>query len=106
MQVYLWVGAVFFFAGFNQGLSGFGVILVAIPLLTLFLDIKTVIPLTALSALTIAVMLFVQLRGKFEVQKILPCLIGAMPGIPVGVFILKQVDKLVVQWILGSILIL
>ena len=61
MEVYLWVSLVFL-AGFNQGLSGFGIILIAIPLLTPFLNIKTVIPLTALTALSIAIMLFIQMR--------------------------------------------
>lgn len=105
MEPYLWVSLVLFLAGFNQGLSGFGVILIAIPLLTLFLDIKTVVPLTALSALAIAVMLFVQLRDRFDFHRIKPFLIGAIPGVPVGVFVLKEVDKSIIQWILGLILI-
>ena len=105
MEVYLWISLVLFLAGFNQGLSGFGVILIAIPLLTLFLDIKTVIPLTALTALAIAIMLFIQLRDKFDLSKIMSFLMGAVPGIPIGVFILKHVDKAVIQWILGLILL-
>jgi len=93
VEVYLWVSLILFLAGFNQGISGFGVILVAIPLLMLFLDIKTVVPLTALSALVIAVTLFIQLKDRFDFGKIKPLLIGAIPGIPVGVFLLKEVDK-------------
>jgi uncharacterized membrane protein YfcA len=105
MGVYLWVSLVPFLAGFNQGLSGFGVILIAIPLLTLFLNIKTVISLMAFTALAKAIMPFIQLRDSFDFSKILPFLMGAVPGIPIGVFILKHVDKAVIQWILGLILL-
>jgi len=106
MGAYLWVGVVFFLAGFNQGLSGFGVILLAIPLLSLVLNIKTVIPLTALSALAISIMLLIQLKEKFEFRNIASLLAGALPGVPVGAVILKNADKIAIQWALGLILIL
>ncbi|MEF2145901.1 MAG: hypothetical protein V3573_10680 [Desulfovibrionaceae bacterium] len=40
-------------AGFVQGLSGFGSVLLSLPLLSFFLPIKTVIPLVALLAFCI-----------------------------------------------------
>jgi uncharacterized membrane protein YfcA len=105
MQIYLWICSVLFFAGFTKGISGFGTIIVSIPLLTIFLDIRTVIPLVALSALSMSLLLLVQLRQYFDWKKVYPFMVGAVPGIPVGVFFLKRIEKGAIFWVLGSILI-
>lgn len=105
LEIYLFVFITIFFAGFTQGLSGFGSTLLAIPILTAFLDIKTVIPLTALTGLVMTVFLLIQLRKHLVWKKIISFLIGMLPGIPLGVFFLKKVDKSMVQLLLGSLLI-
>ena len=105
MQTYVLICFIIFLAGFTQGLSGFGSILLSLPLLAVFLDIKTVIPLVALMAFFITIILFVQLRKHLDWKKIYPLFIGAAPGIPLGVFFLKRLDKGIIQWILGVTLI-
>ncbi len=105
MQTYVLICLIVFFAGFTQGLSGFGSILLSLPLLAIFLDIKIVIPLVALIALCITIILFIQLWEHLDWKKIYPLFLGALPGIPLGVFFLKKLDKDLIQWILGIILI-
>ena len=105
MQTYILICLIVFLAGFTQGLSGFGSILLSLPLLAIFLDIKTVIPLVALMALCITIIIFIQLWKYLDWKKIYPLLFGALPGIPLGVFFLKKLDKDLIQWILGIILI-
>ena len=105
MQTYLWVCIILFLAGFTQGVAGFGAILLSIPLLAIYIDIKIVIPLAALACLSMTLMLLIQLRQHFDWKKIYPLLIGAIPGIPVGVFFLKKLEVSLIHWILGVILI-
>ena len=105
MQTYVLICLIVFLAGFTQGLSGFGSILLSLPLLAIFLDIKTVIPLVALIAFCITIILFIQLWEHLDWKKIYPLFFGALPGIPLGVFFLKKLDKDLIQWILGIILI-
>lgn len=105
MGTYLLICLIAFFSGFIQGLSGFGSILLSLPLLAIFLNIKIVIPLTALFGLSMTIILLIQLWRHLEWKKIYPLLIGALPGIPVGVLFLKELDKGTIQWILGIILI-
>lgn len=105
MQTYILICMIVFFAGFTQGLSGFGSILLSLPLLAIFLDIKTVIPLVALYGLSITIILLIQLWKYLDWQKIFPLFLGALPGIPIGVYFLKKLDKGMVQWILGIMLI-
>ncbi len=105
MQSYVLICMIVFFAGFIQGLSGFGSILLSLPLLAIFLDIKTVIPLVALYGLSITIILLIQLWKYLDWQKIFPLFLGALPGIPIGVYFLKKLDKDMIQWILGIMLI-
>ena len=105
MQIYIWVCLIIFMAGLTQGLSGFGSVLLSIPLLAIFLDIKTVIPLTALIGLSMSLVLLFHLRPYLDWKKIYPLLIAAIPGIPLGVIFLKKLDKTVILCVLGIILV-
>lgn len=105
MQTYLWVCVIVLFAGFTQGLSGFGALLLSLPLLAIFLDIKTVIPLVALYGVSTTFLLLVQLRKHLEWRKIYPLLVSAALGIPVGVFLLKELNRDMIYWALGTFLV-
>jgi uncharacterized membrane protein YfcA len=50
-------------------------------------------------------MLIMQLRDHWDWGKIVPLLVGALPGIPVGVYLLKRMDPAHVQIILGLVLV-
>ena len=105
MQTYFWVCLILFLAGYVQGVSGFGAILISLPLLSLLLDIKTVIPLTALAAQTITLMILVRLWNHLDWKKVYPLVISSIPGILVGVYFLKKLNAGVIHGILGVILI-
>ena len=105
MIEYTLIVLITFLAGFTQGLSGFGSILLALPLLTLFLDIKTVIPLAALHGLLTTIILFIELRKSLDWQKILPLFAGSIPGIPIGVYFLKNMNTDTIQLTMGLILV-
>jgi uncharacterized membrane protein YfcA len=105
MEVYIYLTIVALLAGFIQGLSGFGSVLLSLPLMVLFLDIREAIPLVNLMGVILSVMLIVQLRAHWDWGKIMPLLAGALPGIPVGVYLLKRMDPAHVQIILGLVLV-
>ncbi len=105
MEVYIYLTTVAFLAGFIQGLSGFGSVLLSLPLMVLFLDIREAIPLVNLMGVILTVLLIFQLRAHWEWGKIWPLLAGALPGIPVGVYLLKRMDPAHVQIVLGMVLL-
>lgn len=79
--------------------------MLSLPLLTLFVDIKIVVPLVALFAMVLTTILLIQLWRHIEWKKVYPLLIGSIFGIPVGVFFLKELDKNIIQIIVGITLI-
>jgi uncharacterized protein len=105
MEIYLYISIVAFLAGFIQGLSGFGSVLLSLPLLALFLDVREAIPLVNLMGVILTVLIIVQLRAHWEWGKSWPLLAGALPGIPVGVYLLKRMDPAHVQIILAAVLL-
>lgn len=105
METFLLTAIVLFGAGFTQGLSGFGSVLLALPLLTLFLGIKSVVPLVAMAGLAMSLMLLLQLRRHLEWGRIRPLLLGTIPGIPAGILLLKKLDPGMMQWTLGAVLV-
>ncbi len=103
---FLFLGAIFFAAGFTQGVSGFGAALVAMPLLTLFLDVKTAAPLCMLNGLLITLFLSLQLKRHIDWAKIRPLFFGCIPGIFIGVWLLKGTESEVLKFLLGGLIIL
>jgi uncharacterized protein len=92
-------------AGFTQGLSGFGSVLVALPLLAYFLDFSIAVPLVSTWGMTINLILVVQLRPHLRLQHIVPLTVAALPGIPLGVYILTHVAVRVLELLLGGLLV-
>ncbi|HHD57509.1 MAG TPA: sulfite exporter TauE/SafE family protein [Desulfobulbaceae bacterium] len=105
MMISLLAGCIFFVAGFVQGLTGFGSALVAIPLLSLILDIKAAVPLCILNGLIITMYLALHLRQHLDRTKILPLVVGSIPGVVVGATLLQRVDSGIIRFCIGVLLI-
>ena len=105
MEIYLFLNIIAFCAGFIQGLSGFGSVLLSLPLLALFLEVKTAIPVVALFGVALTIFLLIQLRQHWEWKKIYPLCLGAAPGAPLGVWFLNRTDAHFIQWIVGAVLL-
>jgi len=92
-------------AGFTQGFTGFGSVLVALPLLTLFLDVRTAVPLVILFSLIINIVLFFQVHKYLNFARIRVLLAASIPGIFCGVYILKRFPTLYLEVVIGVILV-
>ncbi len=99
------VGLIAFFAGFIQGLSGFGSALVAMPLLLFFMDARTAVPFCILVGLLITLQVGAGLRKHLDFSKIAPLFFGCLPGIVCGTYLLKHSGNLFARIGMGSILV-
>ncbi|UCH46268.1 MAG: sulfite exporter TauE/SafE family protein [Nitrospiraceae bacterium] len=104
MSLLLFIAIIFLAAGLIQGISGFGSALIAMPLLTLFIDVKTAVPLCILHSVLMTSYLSFKLKDHMEKRKILPLLAGSLPGIYLGVTFLKNVDSDLIKLLLGSLI--
>ena len=96
---------IFLLAGLIQGLTGFGAGLVALPLLCLFMDIHLAVPLCLLNGLVITTTMAIELRQHLDRRKILPLLLGSIPGVLVGAAVLKLADPGLIKHLLAVLLI-
>lgn len=85
------LAAIILAAGFLQGLTGFGFGLITLPLLAIFIPLKTIIPLICLLALVISLTLSMQLREAIDFRSIGLLLTATVPAVPLGVKMLKHI---------------
>jgi uncharacterized membrane protein YfcA len=105
MLTLILISLIFLLAGFIQGLSGFGSALFAMPLLTIFIDVKIAVPLCMLHSFIIASYLSLQLKDYMEREKILPLIVGSLPGIYIGITFLKNAESTLIQMLIGILII-
>ena len=91
-NIYL-IGIILFFASFIQGIAGFGSAITAIALLTFFVPISFASPMMILSGLIMNSYIIYRLREAFDFRKFYPIFLGSLGGVPVGVFILVNIDE-------------
>jgi uncharacterized membrane protein YfcA len=92
-----------FFAIFTQSLTGFGLALVSMPLLTALLGVQTTAPLVALIALLAEAVLLLYYREALNVRVIWRLILASMVGVPIGVLAIRSLDEEVVLTLLGII---
>lgn len=104
MTEYLATAFIFAFAGLLQGISGFGSLLFAIPLLALYLPPQVCVPLSALCGIFIVTVLGLNLKRHLNAAKIIPIILGSLPGVAFGVVLLKNVDAETFRLLLGAMI--
>jgi uncharacterized membrane protein YfcA len=92
-------------AGFIQGLSGFGSAIIAIPLLSFFLDMHTAVPLVTMLGIIIGLINTRELIQHSQYRRLAPLIISALVGIPIGVIFITSMRESIVLLILAILLI-
>ena len=93
-------------AAFVSSLSGFGYALVATPFLVLLLPPRTVVPIVMVSWLPLAALLVWEAHGRMEWRRIGRWGMGAVVGIPLGVYGLATTAPGPMRAVIGAITLL
>lgn len=101
----LLVLGVIFLAHFIRGTFGFGDALVAMPLLTLVVGLKTAAPLVALLSLVNALTILIHSRKHLQFGSAWRLILSTLVGIPIGLFLLKGVQENVMRMVLAAVLL-
>ncbi len=106
MNDFLLTAAIYGLAGFVQGLTGFGSALVAIPLLTMFLDLPVAVAVSILCGILLNAQVGWTYRRFADRERLRPLFIGAVPGVVVGVLLLRSVPGDMMKSAMGCFLML
>lgn len=82
-----------FAGGFINGMAGFGAAMVAMPLVTPFVDFSVAVPSCTLIVLTLNVQVGWTFRRHIQHQYLKGILYGALPGVILSMFILSMVPE-------------
>lgn len=97
--------AIVLLAAFVRATWGFGDAMVAIPLLSLIVSMRTASPMLALVNVTLALLLLRERPGLIEKAVIARLLVGALAGIPLGIYVLTDLPEAWARRGLGTLLI-
>jgi uncharacterized membrane protein YfcA len=101
----VWIVVIVFLASLVQSLSGFGFALTVMPLFTFIVGLQTAAPTVALTALIVYSINLVRYRRAIEVREVLRLGIASAFGVPLGIWVLTNMDETLVKQVMGSILI-
>lgn len=99
-------GIIILFSAMIQGATSFGFSLLALPLLGLFLNLKTIVPMLVVFSLIMNVVILVRLKMVPQIKSLLLMFIMAVITTPIGVELLKFMNEDVLKVIIGVVLIL
>ena len=101
-----WVAGVILLGTFVQGLTGFGLALVSVPLLSLLLDVKVAVPLAGLFGWLVTFPLVHRMRRYVKWKVALLMVVGSLPGSWLGANLLSFVPGRYILITMGGVLIL
>jgi uncharacterized membrane protein YfcA len=96
---------VIFVAAFVRGALGFGDALVGMPLLVLCLSLPVATPLMALVSFILAISMLATSWRQVDVHSAWRLVVGSLPGIPLGLLLLKSAPSAIAETVLGLVLI-
>lgn len=102
---YIVVLVIILFSTILRSTFGFGDALIAMPLLTLVIGVKTAAPLSAFISLIAACCIVLQNRRSFQITGLKRIIISTIIGIPIGLTFLKGANESLVKSILALTLI-
>ncbi|MEA2779113.1 MAG: uncharacterized protein QOK29_657 [Rhodospirillaceae bacterium] len=94
-----------FGAAFLRGFTGFGFALAAVPSLSLLLDPSLVVPCSLVLGLFAGIQVLPKLWSLVDWRSVWLLLVGSLPGIPVGVWLLSAVPADIMRIGIGCVLI-
>jgi uncharacterized membrane protein YfcA len=91
------------FAGFLRGLTGFGFALIAVPVLSVLVSPKLVVPLIVIHGLAASVPLIFGARHHAQPRRIWPLIVTGSAGVPFGSYLLLVLDADALRLMIGGV---
>ena len=96
---------ILFFASFTQSLTGFGLMMVAMPLLAGLIGVPAAAPLLSMLSIGVQIPLLVRYHSSLNLHDVVRLAGAALVGIPIGVWALGHVHPDIITRVLGVIIV-
>ena len=101
MSTFILIGCFCFVGGLVNGATGFGSLLVMVPMLLMVLDMHTAIPLGVLCVALLQFLCAAAMRSHVCKRAFIQILLSSLPGIGIGTALLWRIPELYIKTILG-----
>ncbi|PRY24275.1 hypothetical protein CLV78_103141 [Aliiruegeria haliotis] len=99
------VSAILFLGGFVQGLTGFGLALVSVPLLSLALDVRAAVPVAGIFGWLVTFPIVWRMRAHIQWNVVAILVLGSLPGSWLGAELLRTLPASIILAAMGVVLI-
>ncbi len=106
MEIYFIAAAILFLGAFTQGLTGFGLALVSVPLLSLLIDPKLAVPIAAFYGWLVTFPIIFKMMRHIRYPVAILMFLGSIPGVIIGADLLKNLPSWIILTAMGCTLIL
>lgn len=100
------VALVILLGSFTQGLTGFGLALVSVPLLSLLIDVKTAIPLAGIFGWLVTFPIVIKMHRHIQWKMAIALFLGSIPGSFMGADLLKRLPAPYILVSMGFVLVI
>jgi uncharacterized membrane protein YfcA len=105
VTVQLSLALIFFAGGLLHGVTGFGALIIMVPMMALFMDMSTVIPLGVLCGCALQIYSALAYRTRVEIKPLLHMLLASLPGVWLGSSLLLYMPDVWLKALLGMLVI-
>lgn len=104
-DVYVWAALSWLLGGLFNGIAGFGAALVAMPLILHHIPASVSVPACTMIVLALNIQVFLRYRHSTKSERVVPILLGGIPGAAVGIIALRGLSDHGLRLWLGALLI-
>lgn len=97
--------AVIFLTHFQEGITGFGCTVLALPFITLLLGLKVAVPMLVLQGWLLAVLIVLESRKKIVWGEFARILLPMCIGLPVGMWMSRSLPEAGLKWVLAGFMV-
>lgn len=106
LNIFVYCFVIMIFAGIVQGATGFGFSLFMLPLMSIFIPIKELIPISVLCSIPINLLVLLDAKKEIRLKEINLMIVFGILTIPIGVYLLKVIDKNTLMAAIGTIIVI
>ena len=92
-------------AGFVHSVSGFGIALVAVPLLLFIFEPKSVVVMNVILATVLCLLLMLNSRLHIDLRRAALISVGSIIGIPLGAYVLSSIEPSIIKLVIAVLII-